>query len=288
MNTMDFSIGNSTIIAASSLALCAGVCFAYYTSVKSTNTNGSKTLSPIDRSSSYKPITKITKSTSSSTTTTTSFRPDTTDNDMKGYKITNGVKTTYFNRDLTDEDKILLGDDTPKRITTEDSNNSSSGSSSSSKANALAAAPSKWNSAGTFEENNCSQAAKKQLYNLINNTQFASDDIKIYVSNVKIDGDASIVFSRGKRKLVYDFICNAKWELLLSDDTTITGDIEITDITADQSYEFKVKVHNDKYRNHTIVEKFIKSDKPKSLGLKQTLTFKCNKFLTEFKKSESL
>ena len=53
-------------------------------------------------------------------------------NDMKGYKTNSkGQKTTYFNRELSEEEKHLIGDITPKKIDTAAMSSSSSSSSSS-------------------------------------------------------------------------------------------------------------------------------------------------------------
>jgi hypothetical protein len=67
---------------------------------------------------------------------------------LRGYKITaDGRKTTYFNTELTEEAKALIGDIAPKKITPT-TGTSSDGDVSA--ADAAATAGSAWNTAGTL------------------------------------------------------------------------------------------------------------------------------------------
>ena len=45
---------------------------------------------------------------------------------VKGYKVVNGKKTSYFHRELTEEEKNMIGDIAPKRL--DDSNNNAEAS----------------------------------------------------------------------------------------------------------------------------------------------------------------
>ena len=86
---------------------------------------------------------------------------------MKGYKITSdGRKTTYFNREMTEAEKILLGDSTPKQLM----NNipSSDGACFQSlSAKSASSVGSAWNTAGTWEERNHSPWASKRIKQLL-------------------------------------------------------------------------------------------------------------------------
>jgi hypothetical protein len=79
---------------------------------------------------------------------------------LRGYKKTStGKTTTYFHRELTAEEKKLLGDQTPKRI-------DSPASAATTSVGSLSPNPtagSAWNSAGTYEEKNISDWAQKTL-----------------------------------------------------------------------------------------------------------------------------
>jgi hypothetical protein len=107
---------------------------------------------------------KSTKTTPKKATTSRSLVDDENDNEnenadltYKGYKKTStGKTTTYFHRELSVEEKRLLGDSTPKRI--DSPAPSSLGSSSPNPV-----AGSAWNAAGTYEEKNISEWAQTSL-----------------------------------------------------------------------------------------------------------------------------
>ena len=95
---------------------------------------------------------------------------------MSGYKrTTTGQTTTYFNRELSDADKALLGDSTPKRIS--DTNEISPQSSMKLTSGAESAmhsctspeslGSSAWNSAGTWEEHDVTHWATLRLKELM-------------------------------------------------------------------------------------------------------------------------
>ena len=87
--------------------------------------------------------------------------------EMKGYKMTSdGRKTTYFNREITEEEKVLLGDSTPKPLssTTSSVTNSKEGS---IKPVATSSTGSAWNTAGTWEERNVTAWAIKHVKELL-------------------------------------------------------------------------------------------------------------------------
>mmetsp|Transcript_31506 Transcript_31506/g.57442 ORF Transcript_31506/g.57442 Transcript_31506/m.57442 type:complete len:685 (+) Transcript_31506:72-2126(+) len=126
----------------------------------------------------------------------------------RGYKVTaDGRKTTYFNNDLDDEAKALIGNITPQKLTTQPA---AGGSGSSSRVGAAAAAAagaasssgsaeqptrldpatsacgaagaggSVWNSGGTWEEKDCSEWAKASLKGFLKKGKSASgsDDVE--------------------------------------------------------------------------------------------------------------
>ena len=71
----------------------------------------------------------------------------------------------------------------------------------------------------------------------------------------------------------------------INETTTITGSVDISDISSDQDYEYKIIV-DDKSRtkgtNNDYIDKYIKSNR---IGLQQVLNVKLNKLLDEFSKS---
>jgi hypothetical protein len=171
------------------------------------------------------------------------------DESMRGYKkLADGRTTSYFSREITDEDRRLLAETNtgPQRI---DPGSSPSFCASPIKLKGVqAAAPggSKWNSAGTYEEKDISSWAQSQLRSLLThlNVRLAGGTpLNVYIDVVhEVKGDASCVFSRGKCKFIYDMsleigflITNSSAEkpsfVLSRGDTK--GKISITDITAD-------------------------------------------------------
>eukprot|EP01041_Mallomonas_annulata_P003486 gene3486-6932_t len=90
--------------------------------------------------------------------------PSTSSNsDLRGYKTTSdGKLTTYFHRDLSTEDKALLGSSTPKKIDI-------SGNTESSPT----LTGSVWNAAGTWEEKNCTIWATNRIKESLKSIVFA-------------------------------------------------------------------------------------------------------------------
>lgn len=109
---------------------------------------------------------------------------------------------TYFHRELSVEDRRLTGNCTPKLISPSNS------SSSSPRSESL------WNSAGLWEERDQTQWARSHLKSTLSSQfiRIPHNQGEISVSEVEIlDGDASVVLSRGKRKFIYDFSIDIYW-----------------------------------------------------------------------------
>lgn len=139
---------DSKLIAGVSAAIALGILtYGIYRMTSSTSsTNKSKKSKSSKSSSTSKPKTK-------SDNTNDDSDHDTS---LRGYKKTStGVTTTYFHRELSAEEKILLGDSTPKRI------NSPGVTNGTSSPNPTGG--SVWNSAGTYEEKNISEWSHSKL-----------------------------------------------------------------------------------------------------------------------------
>jgi len=103
-----------------------------------------------------------------------------TDNIMRGYKETKeGKKTSYFHRELSIEEKELLGDCSPQRI---DANTIDNGPKLVTKRiqgtgeisfDTNSSSGSVWNSAGTFEERDISSWTKSRLKHLLKEIQIS-------------------------------------------------------------------------------------------------------------------
>ncbi len=184
---------------------------------------------------------------------------------IKGYKTTSdGRKTSYFNNELTDEAKALIGDIAPKPI--------GAPSETVSEVQQEFAPPpiaptdnnkagSAWNHAGTFEEKDMTSWVKAKMTSYLSDAKCgveASGDgnsilngsIHLQVNNVKsLTGDAEIIASRGKRRYLYDFSAELEWQAVVtafplsgglgdSKDKIIKGTLKLSDISPDNEAEF--------------------------------------------------
>jgi tetratricopeptide (TPR) repeat protein len=152
--------------------------------------------------------------------------------DMRGYKTTSdGRKTTFFNNEMDEKTKNLIGDIAPKPLA--QSNVSSSPSPCPSGVSA-------WNSAGTFESRDQSAWAKERIQALLSQVSCSEQGATLTVSNVKsVTGDAQIISSRGKTKRVYDYSAELEWSMksVEDSDTSASGKMSVVDITGDKDYE---------------------------------------------------
>lgn len=73
---------------------------------------------------------------------------------------------------------------------------------------------SQWNASGTWEERDHSKWAKDYLTNELSSTSFSFplNQGEVTVSGVSsVEGDASVVMIRGKKKFIYDFTIELNW-----------------------------------------------------------------------------
>jgi len=168
---------------------------------------------------------------------------------LRGYKVTaDGRKTTFFNHDLDEQTKALIGDIKPKKLDAQGeviTTNNTVGSA--------------WNAAGTYEEKVLTPWVISYLsdaFGAINITMsegYIPPAIRAAVPNAvtiviestgteNVAGHAQVTLIRGKKKHVCDFSVTIKWSVLItfSDErppAQIAGTIAVQDITADREYE---------------------------------------------------
>mmetsp|Transcript_8677 Transcript_8677/g.13699 ORF Transcript_8677/g.13699 Transcript_8677/m.13699 type:complete len:429 (+) Transcript_8677:69-1355(+) len=160
------------------------------------------------------------------------------DMSMRGYKVlADGRKTTFFNRELTEEEKEMLKDNAPKAIDKPmecvNENLAKEGASA-------------WNSGGTFEEKDMSDWAEKRLKELlagitctvsVEGKNFKNgDSLKFEEMKVNdiagLDGHASIAFTRGKKVHIFDYEFEAKWQVFV-DGVKAKGSLFFPEVSGD-------------------------------------------------------
>jgi tetratricopeptide (TPR) repeat protein len=163
---------------------------------------------------------------------------------VRGYKKTaDGRVTTFFNNDLDETAKKLIGDIAPKKL--------EAVAPSAAVATSTTNGTSVWNSAGTYEERQLSPWASAELKRSLGAlaAHVASPGVSgvqsadLCVAEVEnVTGDAQVTMVRGKKKHLADYCADIKWTLtaLLQEGgkvDTISGRLQLLDISADQEYE---------------------------------------------------
>jgi tetratricopeptide (TPR) repeat protein len=180
--------------------------------------------------------TKVTNS-KPKTTTTTNQKEDKMEVDdenafsksdaVRGYKVVNGKKTSYFHNELSEEAKELIGDIAPKKLEI----------SAPTTTPAPTGGGSAWNKAGTWEEKDVTKWAKGSLEKQALQTTYTFPDSSpapgslVTVTKVsKLDGNASFAMARGKKKYIYEFLLKLEWQVTNDSGLECKGSLAIPDI----------------------------------------------------------
>merc|ERR1712146_154061 len=217
-----------------------------------------------------------TTSTSPSKSTTKSNGSD--NSELRGYKtLADGRKTTYFNRELTEADKALIGDIAPKKI--EANSNSKEGPQTGSA----------WNYAGTFEDKNKTDWAKGKLKGYLKGSSFnipVGNGLIVDVTKVKdFGGDASVIVSRGKTKYLFDFSFTLEWKIRgLDNGAEASGTLKYPDVTPDcdedEDYETILEVDKNSPPDvKPLIDNFIKRSTD---GIHKAIRAKIESFKAEY------
>lgn len=152
---------------------------------------------------------------------------DNTENEPK--KVT----LPYFHRTLSDADKALVGDTSPKPITVTPVANTFSGAPSSGSA---------WNAAGSWEERDYSDKCTHILESIFNITWDVpnSPTPVLVLACEDISGTASLVHSKGKARYLYSFSFTLTAEATLTFPDTparrYTVKLSVEDVSNDQPW----------------------------------------------------
>ncbi|KAG1687967.1 hypothetical protein DVH05_004486 [Phytophthora capsici] len=102
-----------------------------------------------------------------------------------------------------------------------------------------------WNSAGTWEERDKSEWARERLkHHILTSFSFEDEAQGLSIkatSIVKCDGEAKLVFSRGKKRCGYELSVKFAWE---SDDN-VSGHVELQDFDDTSGEDYDVLVTTD-------------------------------------------
>lgn len=161
---------------------------------------------------------------------------------LRGYKKTSDGRTTsYFNRELSEEEKKLLGTNAPKKLATA---NEAASVSPSAEGKGKASA---WNQAGTWEEKNTSDWCSSHLRSeLLSATAQLADEAHVGVVT-KVDsltGDASVAVVSGKKRYIFDFHVSLQYEIRDDsvDEVISSGSFNLPDINSGLHEELEVDV----------------------------------------------
>jgi activator of HSP90 ATPase len=204
----------------------AGLLIGFATYGGSSNTSKGKKSKPPTSTSNDRSKSSSREYSGTSSSSTLSSKEN---SDLRGYKTTSdGKLTTYFNREVSEKDKALLGDSSPRKLESTSLQRSDSTSSSTS--------VSAWNAAGTWEERNYDDYAKQRIQNLLKVIKLNESGVSLSVDKVdNIHGDATVSLVRGKKRYIYDFSLDLHWQASINSEKYM-GVLNVTDISADCDY----------------------------------------------------
>ena len=166
---------------------------------------------------------------------------------MRGYKKTkDGRTTSYFTREIPEEEKAKLANNiAPKKL---DHSLATEFSSSAPKrldtpASSLGASrPSAWNSAGTWEEKDCTDWCKKRLRSRLSNVKSTSTCDVAVTAVDELTGEAAVAIAGGRKRYIFDFHVKLKYEVRQTDGSKViaTGVMRIPDICSTSHDELEV------------------------------------------------
>jgi tetratricopeptide (TPR) repeat protein len=153
---------------------------------------------------------------------------------VRGYKkLADGRVTTFFNNELSEEAKQLIGDIAPKKV--EDPNKVQIKS---------VAGGSAWNQGNTFEEKDMTAWAKAKLESLAAGVSapLGSGEGVVTSGDVSdLEGDASIAVVRGAKRYIFDFTFTLACTLKQGD-STVAGELKFLDLSSDCGGDYDVEV----------------------------------------------
>lgn len=152
------------------------------------------------------------------------------------------VKLPYFHRELSVDDKALIGDITPKPLDPSATQARDNAPTSDNKISAGSA----WNSANTWEEREVTPWAMRQINSLFSNSVDLPSNPRFQgritsVSNV--EGHAEIAHIRGKPRYIYELSYNLIFEIDDSQNQKqYDGKFVVTEVGSDQLDDIEIAI----------------------------------------------
>lgn len=149
---------------------------------------------------------------------------------VRGYKkLADGRVTTFFNNELSEEARRLIGDIAPKKVEDADKVQIKSVEGGSA-----------WNQGNTFEEKDMTAWARAKLEALLAGVEgpAATDNSGDVVAAAHVSdlaGDASIAVVRGAKRYIFDFSFSLKCSLQspLTGEPPVEGELKFLDVSSD-------------------------------------------------------
>jgi tetratricopeptide (TPR) repeat protein len=134
---------------------------------------------------------------------------------VRGYKVVNGKKTSYFHNELSSDAAKLIGDIAPKKLDAVEDSGSVAANEGAGDSTAIGSA---WNKAGTWEERDVTKWALETLEQRLGACQHSWDSWRATVSKCDVKGHASVAMVRGKKRYIYEFEVQVDWDVRPSAD----------------------------------------------------------------------
>ncbi|KAG6965190.1 hypothetical protein JG688_00007332 [Phytophthora aleatoria] len=152
---------------------------------------------------------------------------------VRGYKkLADGRVTTFFNNELTEEAKQLIGDIAPKKL--EDPNKVQIKSVDGGSA---------WNQGNTFEEKDMTSWAKSKLEKIVSGVSAplgTGEGVVTSLEASNVEGDASIAVVRGAKRYIFDFTFTLACTLKQGD-SSVAGELKFLDLSSDCGGDYDVE-----------------------------------------------
>lgn len=147
---------------------------------------------------------------------------------LRGYKTTSDGRTTsYFNREISEQEKKLIGNITPQRLMQPETPTDApfpSGTTQSESA---------WNSAQTWEERDTTEWCTVTLKKRLTDTTALSNLYASSITNVDIvSGDASFALSSGRKRYIFDYTVELKFSVTAEgeEEDVASGSLKLIDV----------------------------------------------------------